>query len=247
MTPETTRFQLFTNGYRNVKIAKSNKAGKGFFTLMLSLAPGKESGYQVCPFSSAGCRRGCLYTAGRGHYPVVVEGRIRKTKLYHEHNAEFRALALADLYKLLRVCKANDLQPAVRLNGTSDIEWETEWPELFELFPMIQFYDYAKDPNRFDYFHYLPDNYYLTFSRSEANEDLALQILRAGRANVAVVFEKELPKYWCGYPVYNADDDDLRFLDSKRGGAVAGLYAKGKARTDTTGFVIRQPVPWVSV
>jgi hypothetical protein len=35
--------------------------------------------------------------------------------------------------------------------------------------------------------------------------------------------------------VFNGDDSDLRFLDPKN--VIVGLYAKGKAKSDTTGFV----------
>jgi hypothetical protein len=233
------RFALVTNGFNNVKIAKSNKSGRGVFTVILHLAPADNSGHEVCAFASAGCRRGCLYTAGFGRYDTVKNGRIRKTCLLRENREEFRALLVADLHKLVRLCDLHGLDPAVRLNGTSDVVWEREWPELFRLFPMIQFYDYTKNPGRLDYAHYLPDNYYLLFSRSEDNDDICDQLLEAGRANVAVVFEKTLPATWHGYPVFNADDDDLRYLDDIPTGAVAGLYAKGSARSDESGFVVR--------
>jgi hypothetical protein len=36
-------------------------------------------------------------------------------------------------------------------------------------------------------------------------------------------------------PVFNGDESDLRFLDPK--GSIIGLYAKGKAKKDNTGFV----------
>jgi hypothetical protein len=36
--------------------------------------------------------------------------------------------------------------------------------------------------------------------------------------------------------VFNADETDLRFLDPK--GVVLGLKAKGRAKKDTTGFVV---------
>jgi hypothetical protein len=36
-------------------------------------------------------------------------------------------------------------------------------------------------------------------------------------------------------PVFNGDESDLRFLDPK--GVIVGLYAKGKAKKDNTGFV----------
>jgi len=44
-----------------------------------------------------------------------------------------------------------------------------------------------------------------------------------------------MPETYEGTPVFNGDDSDLRFLDPK--GVVVGLYAKGKAKKDTSGFV----------
>jgi hypothetical protein len=82
----------------------------------------------------------------------------------------------------------------------------------------------------------LPENYHLTFSRSEINQEQCKNILLLG-GNVAVVFKhKTLPKTWMGFPVNNADETDLRFLDKK---GVSGLYAKGRARKDTSGFVVK--------
>ena len=53
---------------------------------------------------------------------------------------------------------------------------------------------------------------------------------------MAVVFRnKKIPKTYMGFKVFNADKTDLRFRDPKN--IIAGLYAKGKARFDTTGFV----------
>jgi len=53
---------------------------------------------------------------------------------------------------------------------------------------------------------------------------------------VAVVFDK-LPETWHGFKVIDGDDDDLRYLDM--GGVVIGLKAKGKAKQDTSGFVVK--------
>jgi hypothetical protein len=53
--------------------------------------------------------------------------------------------------------------------------------------------------------------------------------------NIAAVF-KEVPEKYIGRPVINGDDTDLRFLDPK--GVIVGLKAKGKAKKDTTGFVV---------
>jgi hypothetical protein len=122
----------------------------------------------------------------------------------------------------------------VRLNGTSDIAWENEYIgyslTIFEMFPKIQFYDYTKAPTR----HKLPDNYHLTFSYSGV--DSYVPIVKKWRAknktqSMAVVFD-EIPA-----GVINGDESDLRFLDPVN--TVIGLTAKGNAKNDTTGFVVR--------
>ena len=67
--------------------------------------------------------------------------------------------------------------------------------------------------------------------------EAAKQILKMG-GNVAAVFRnKKLPKKFMGYRVFNADKSDLRFKDPKN--VIAGLYAKGKARKDKTGFMYK--------
>jgi len=79
-----------------------------------------------------------------------------------------------------------------------------------------------------------PENYHLTFSRSETNDKVSQMVLEMG-GNVAVVFRNQLPKTWKGYEVVNGDDNDLRFLDKQ--GVVVGLIEKGMAKKDSTGFV----------
>ena len=39
----------------------------------------------------------------------------------------------------------------------------------------------------------------------------------------------------------DGDDSDIRHLDPQ--GVIVALYAKGNARKDTTGFVVRQVIP----
>ncbi|MBW2638135.1 MAG: hypothetical protein JRC86_11580 [Deltaproteobacteria bacterium] len=233
---ENTRFAIFTA--KNPKVIKSQKSDSPYFTLILHLAPANNSGYEVCPNSSAGCRAGCLYTAGRGGCTNVKTARIRRTVTFRESLQEFRSLVLADLYKLDRLCKENGKIGAVRMNGTSDIDWMVEWPELFGMFPSIQFYDYTKAPSRVGVA--LPSNYHLTFSRSEDNDDDVERIMSAGHANVAVVFDKVLPTSYNGYPVVSGENDDERFLDPT--GHIIGLIAKGKARRDCSGFVVKSDI-----
>ena len=78
----------------------------------------------------------------------------------------------------------------------------------------------------------------MTFSEADGNSLETLNAIRAGM-NIATVFgikkNSPMPEFWNGLPVFNGDDSDLRFLDPK--GVVVGLYAKGKAKKDTSGFV----------
>jgi hypothetical protein len=106
---------------------------------------------------------------------------------------------------------------------------------MFTAFPEVQFYDYTKVLGR-----KVVDiaNYHLTFSAADGNDSDVAKAIQQGY-NVATVFgiKKTLPmpETYMGMPVFNGDESDLRFLDPK--GVVVGLYAKGKAKKDTTGFV----------
>lgn len=130
------------------------------------------------------------------------------------------------------------------------------WANLMTRFPAVQFYDYTKNPARMRAFlsGRMPRNYHLTFSRSECNDRDAAAILAAG-GNVAVVFDTRkgatLPTTWNGYRVVDGDLSDVRPADPgaynpangaaslDHRGVVVGLRAKGKARRDTSGFVVK--------
>jgi hypothetical protein len=103
---------------------------------------------------------------------------------------------------------------------------------LFQLFPTVQFYDYTKVLGRkvSQYF-----NYFLIFSKADGNDADVARAMAQGM-NVAAVFDA-IPESYNGRDVINADETDLRFLDPK--GVIAGLKAKGKAKKDYSGFVIR--------
>lgn len=224
-------FKLLTA--TNPKMMKS--IAYGYLTAILHLSPYKLSGANLCPKASTACVLGCLNTSGQGILKSVQNARLERSKLYLQNRVEFLKMLYADIAKLERQALKQGLKVAVRLNGTSDI------PKLAiqvaKDFPHIQFYDYTKilaTLKRDD----LPSNYYLTFSRSESNESDCLEALNSG-FNVAMVFDK-VPETYRGFEVINGDEHDLRFLD-KQGlwGFVVGLKAKGKARQDASGFVIR--------
>jgi len=214
----------------NAKLNKSNESGEAFYTVGLSLAPANTSGFNVCAKATNGCKAVCLYGQGRGRFADVARGRVARTRLFFENREAFKVQLFAELHKAQRKADKMGVTLAVRLNVLSDLPWERIFPDLFTTFPRVQFYDYTKVPNRV-----VPSNYHLTFSRSETNELDALWQLKAGR-NVAVVFRsKDIPATWHGYDVVNGDVTDLRFLD--RSGVVVGLYAKGTAKADASGFV----------
>jgi len=77
-------------------------------------------------------------------------------------------------------------------------------------------------------------NYHLTFSQADGNIEDVIKAKEAGM-NIATVF-RTVPESHLGRTVVNGDETDLRFLDPKN--VIVGLKAKGKAKKDTSGFVI---------
>ena len=222
--------KLISPGASNPKTAKSEQLG--YETGILHLAPHTQSGWNVCPSASEGCASACLYHQGRGRMSSVQNARLRKTTMYFQERELFLSLLEKDIASIVRRADRKGYQPCVRLNGTSDIRWERHG--IMEKFPEVQFYDYTKIVNRRD----LPDNYSLTFSRSECNGD-HLETALSNGMNVAAVFNG-LPSEWMGIPVIDGDEHDLRFLDPKP--CIVGLSAKGTAKKDQSGFVIMQEV-----
>lgn len=234
--------KLLSKGKTNTKLNKSDKSDLGYLTYGLSLAAHKMSGYNVCPNASPGCIASCIVTSGfAGIFSSVNRSRIAKTRAWFQNREEFKKMLIYELKLAKKMGQKHGMKIAVRLNVFSDISWERIFPEIFRMFPDIQFYDYTKNYSRaIDSVTspLFPLNYHLTFSRSEDNEKLCLLALRAG-VNVAVVFDKKnIPLIWNGVAVVNGDETDLRFLDPQ-GGYVIGLYAKGKGRKDDTGFVVK--------
>nr|QMP83803.1 MAG: hypothetical protein [Caudoviricetes sp.] len=234
---------LLTRG--NPKTEKGMK--QGYLTHILHLAPHTLSGYQVCALAD-GCQIPCLNLAGRGGMfkkgestNRIQQARIRKTKQFFQVREWFMARLVKEIQNGIKYALKHNLIPVFRLNGTSDLPWEkfrvildgVEYRNIFQAFPQITFYDYTKIPGR-----KVPANYHLTFSRSAHNE---LSVIKAisNQMNIAVVFDnkKLMPETFLGRKVINGDETDLRFLDQKN--VIVGLKAKGPAKRDLTGFVVR--------
>ena len=240
----------------NPKVLKG--MAQGYNTYILHLAPASLSGYNTCPKATEGCKAACLNTAGRGGMfkrgettNTIQQARIRKTKAFYENRSAFLVDLEKDIELEIKKSARLDLVPVFRLNGTSDLSWEkysvvrrgVEYDNIFMAFPEVQFYDYTKVLGR--KVTNIP-NYHLTFSAADGNDRDVVIALTQGY-NVAMVFnlKKTLampefhPMLGRAIPVFNGDDSDLRFLDPR--GVIVGLYAKGKAKKDTSGFV-KQPV-----
>lgn len=224
----------------NPKLLKGQ--AQGYLSSVLHFAPADLSGKEVCPKRTKGCTDACLNTAGRGGIfkkgettNVIQQARIRKTKYFFENRSAFLSELLKDIVKTIKKAEKQNLIPVFRLNGTSDLSWEKyeilEGRNIFQMFPQVQFYDYTKINNR--KVSHIP-NYHLTFSAADGN-DMDVRIAISNGMNVAVVFHN-VPETYLGRPVINGDETDLRFLDPK--GVIVGLKAKGKAKKDTSGFVV---------
>ena len=214
----------------------------GYRTFGLHLSPANKSGFNVCQWSSAGCRAACLDTAGRGCMSNVQTSRINKTKRFFKDNFGFMSDLRTEIAKAIISAGKKKMIPCFRLNLTSDIPWENvrkgSKTNIIEEFPNVNFYDYTKGFYRMRAWldGKMPDNYHLTFSRSEETSDYKMKTILALGGNVAVVFRGSLPKTYLGYPVVNGDENDLRFKDPK--GVIVGLVEKGLAKKDETGFVV---------
>ena len=243
--------QLFSIS-SNAKTVKGEKLG--YLTGVLYLAPAKLSGYQVCPMAAlAQCEEACLNTAGLGNvYSSIQKSRIAKTKRFFEAREAFMSDIVKSIRALIRQAAkprrvkgrfSKPYQVLVRLNGTSDIRWETipvtidgiEYPNLMEAFPTLQFYDYTKIANRKN----VPANYDLTFSYSGVKQ-YQPQVAKAQKAlmRIAVVFRhvQDIPKSFIGMKCIGGDNSDVRHIE--RQNVVVALYAKGRAKHDASGFVV---------
>jgi len=229
--------------------SKTSKGSKyGFLTGIMYFAPYKISGFNVCASASKGCIESCLYSAGMGVFNNVQQARINRTLFFKNEQKAFFKQLIKEITALINKAKKEGLTPVIRLNGTSDIPYENlavihegkMYNNIFTLFDGVQFYDYTKLVKRLNSKNYTTlNNYVLTFSRSESNNSDCVKALKSG-VNVATVFKDSLPNSYkinsLKYQVLNGDLTDLRFKDKT--GVIIGLIAKGKAKKDTTGFVI---------
>jgi hypothetical protein len=221
--------KLLSINASNTKIAKTQK-GEKIPTRLASLSLYPDD--IICAGSKAAkCQDGCLVSAGRGRFDNVANARRAKTAYFHADQSGFIDQLKKELTNFDKLCKRQNVRGVVRLNTISDIAWENY--EIPQSFPDLTFYDYSKRVKRIGN---TPSNYSLMFSYSGApSYKKQVEQMPAGYP-MAVVFRGELPTDFMGRKVIDGDISDLDNL--RAGHVVVGLRAKGKAKKDTTGFVV---------
>lgn len=246
--------KLLTAYNGNTKMRKSTRATSRYMIRILHLSPAAFFS-QICPNASPGCKASCLNFSGRGQWfkrgnkinPIHL-ARIAKTRFFLTEQKRFMEKLARELETVLRFAKRKGKRLAVRLNGTSDIDWESiplthkgrQYDNLMKLFPRITFYDYTKNLWRAEMYDLAiwPRNYNLVYSKKETDSTEDILGILENKMNVVVVFDK-VPKEWLGQRIINGDLHDLRLPSIDGKGKIIGVKAKGRAKHDKTGFVVR--------
>jgi len=248
ITPDEidNRFSEFLLGQK--KLLKSGKQNKKLSqntteTFILNLSPAQQNsqGKNLCAYATPGCKAGCLHKAGLGRMPTVIRSRQLTTEVFLKYQEAFCWILYQELKGLNVLAKLQNRQIAIRLNGTSDLDWFQLLKVKIDKEPLLEFsnlifYNYTKSFKMWE--KYKNTSYDLTFSRSETNW-LQCQWVLGLNGNVAVVFHKEIPTQYQGYPVYNGDSNDMRWIDPA--GHIIGLTFKkvGGVNPLTNNFVVK--------
>ena len=216
----------------NDKLGKSDRPSYG-----LSLSPAATSGlWNLCPWSTPGCRGVCLATAGNGRYDTVTRARRYRTLLLADHPAAFVARMADEIRTRVRLDGPINFRP----NIISDLRWELFAGGLMSI-DGAALYDYTKAPTHKRAS--LP-NYRLVGSVSERDSDETIRgkVDHFGSAAVALDLPKgaPLPAVLFGRPVVDGDLSDDRTMASETR-VVVGLRfkrpANGMTAADSHGFV----------
>lgn len=217
----------------SAKIEKNIKLN--YSTYIVYLAPYKVSGHNTCSKASKGCVKACLNTSGRVKMDTeqnILTARLLKTLIFYGNRDFFNKWLFAEIEAAQKTAENKGNKFSIRLNGTSDLNirlFNVDGENVLNKFSEVQFYDYTKVYNRLEE---TPKNYHLTFSFSGENDEEVKEALKNGY-NVAIPFltpkNGDLPQTFLGYEVGDADETDLRFLDSKR---IAGLRVKATKDKD---------------
>lgn len=218
----------------STKIGKSNS--DAWLNAVLYLEPSMDY-KQICRASSPGCRASCLTHSGMMRMSNQTNARVSRTSMLLTTPEIFRSTLEKELVALHKKATKTGKRLAIRLNGTSDIDWF----DVYRNHPEIQFYEYTKRPDLVLKSQTL-ENVHMTFSRTENTKPETMQRMIATGVNIAVVFDdkKETPKKIWGMTVISGDEHDRRFEDKQ--GQIVALTLKGtlavKAAAKQVGFAI---------
>lgn len=187
----------------------------------------QENGVKnMCPFASPECSSWCFGGVKRLSMPNVKNARLVRSLMLQNEKEKYLEFLHEEIQFLLRKAKRKGLILALRMNGTSDKDFNKMG--IYAKYPDIQFCEYTKNTGMIRKYvnGELPPNLHLTLSRSELNHEFCMEMLATGKVNVAIPFYGDHPETFEGFPVITGDDHDLRFLDPK-GGHVIALKFKG--------------------
>ena len=169
--PIVKMFQTETSLNYNTIMGVNPKTEKNKLpTNILHLSPSNTSGFNVCKFAH-NCKKICLHFSGNpAYFSAKFKARINRTLSFQKDNQRFIDLLILNICR--NYFKNASKKIGVRLNGTSDILWETkkafvstamsdfiyrkfsiylnsgEYQNIFDVFIQnkidIQFYDYTK-------------------------------------------------------------------------------------------------------
>lgn len=174
------------------------------------------------------CKKECLESSGQLGMKTGDNAKIKRTILFLLRERDFYDNLRAEILKHQAAAERKKQKFAVRLNGTSDIDFSS----FIESMPSTQFYDYTKIYHRVK--NNTLKNYDLTFSGSAASNKTIGITARAIRAGFRTVLamntaetkgEYKLPNKLGLIPLVNMDDTDARFLDELN--ALGVLARKG--------------------
>ena len=215
----------------STKIEKGQKINVN--TAILYLAPDTTvTNKTICPNASRnGCSNDCLASSGRLGMINGQLAQIRRTLYYLYHNESFMIQLQNEIDKYHK--KYGDTL-AVRLNGTSDLNWA----EFIANNPKIQFYDYSKLRNMI--VKNKNKNHHYTFSGSMYSDYSRKELKKAVNSglNIALAFNTKgtkkdtlrIPKKLFNKKLVDFDVTDVRFKDKK--GSIGYLKRKGSNVND---------------
>ncbi len=239
------------------------RKGQGEAIVVQYLAPTTTAGgWDVCVFSSAwdidgapigGCEGPCLFTSGLAGIikagestNAILQARIART-LWMQNDLQAYLQKLAREIALhARRCSKVGVGGAIRLNGTSDLNWNV-WPAIPATIKEhgLVWYEYTKDTLRAH--QSLKDRFphtTLSWSGVPIGQDHKPMVKRMQRylqagGNVAAVISGPVPDTMFGFPTLDGDASDRRYNDPPS--HVAVLSPKGEARKvppSRWGFII---------